>query len=447
MSFFSKGKSIEISGFFLLLLALFPILRPAVQSILILLFALSAILLNSAAFPVRIRNRTVRNLFWIFTAYYLWHFLSLLWSDDKTAGINMLQSSLVLFIFPVIFLFFHPNLTSKIRNRIEGILIISMLLLAYFWYAHYLDGVSHFQVLRLQEAPVNGFSFREQLSFFIEKGYYWISGSSIRGYRLAEITPKLFLHHGYLAAYFVMAFLSALRVFGRSKKVAIRIGCLLAAGIFLIFISYLPSVMNKLALLITTPLVIWQYLSKKFAWGFVVVLGLTGLIYGGINFDSIKSIKWVEKENVISKEPVVLDYFRYHVYSCAAEKAPEHFMFGMGSGDVQNYLNQCLPDKDWPGLSETRRLINTHSQFLHYFMTGGLIGLILFLLLGYKLFAQAISKGHVMVIVVGLIVLLNCIFENFLSRIWGAFFFMYFIFLYLPLDLPPNASKNDESTH
>lgn len=430
----SEEKKSKITGLFLASLSLFPILRPAFQSILIIGFCLASVVLYWDNFSKRIKNRNLVFTFFLLTGYHIWYVFSSIWSEDIVSSIADAQSNIVLLLFPFIFLFFHPPLTKNITERVQLVFVLAMLIYLILWYRSYLSGVSHYQILRLQELPIREYSLFEQIEYFISKGFYWISGSSIRGYRLANEEVKLFVHHNYVASYLVVAFYAALNIIVHAKNLAFRTLMFFPVLTFMGFVFYLPSKMNQLILLVAIPIFIYYYFGKRTAI-YLTGIGLIAscfLLYK--NREEVSTIKFVEKESLISKEPSIIDFYRYHVYSCSVDKIPDNYVFGMGKGDVQLYLNACLPNDEWPGLSEVRREYNTHSQLLNYLISGGIIGLFLFIGLWVKLFSLAFRQSHSWLLILLFVIFANTLFENYLSRLWGCFIFVFFTFIYLQTD-------------
>ncbi len=433
-----SDKKLKFLGFFLIAASLFPILPPAAQSILIVGFCLISIILYRKNFLKRIENRKVIVSFLFFISYYLWYLLSALWSNGVVEALVDAQSSLILLFFPVIFLFFLPKISQDTLRYILLLFVFVMAGYLVLWWQSYITGVSYYQVLDLKELPVKEYEFIDKISYFFNKGYYWISGTSIRGYRLADEEMKLFVHHNYIASYVTIGFYSALKSIHSTKKLLLKFALLLIAIVFLLFVFYVPSIMNQLALLITLPVFLYSFYGKKIAIAIILIgfIGVGQLIFK--NYDKIQTIKLVETDNLISTETSIIDFYRYHIYKCISYKIPDNFFLGMGKGDVQPYLNSCLPDDEWPGLSETKLKYNTHSQPLDYFISGGIIGLFLFIALLIRLFSLAFSQNRFLLIIL-IVIFANLLFENYLTRVWGAFSFMFFTLVLLQTDFTYNS--------
>ena len=439
----SEEKKLKISGLFLVCLSLFPILRPAYQSILIICFSFVSILFYHNNFLNRVSNKKVRITFILLTGYYIWHIFSSLWSEQIIDSLVDAQSSVILLLFPIVFIFFHPPINKLIVKRVQLVFVFAMLVYLFLWYQSYLVGISYYQTLSLEELPVKDYSFFEQIEHFIEKGFYLISGNSIRGYRLANEEVKLFTHHNYVASYFVLAFYGVLNLIFSIEKLLWRFLLLIPMFLFLGIIFYLPSKMNQLVLLAGLPVFAYYFFGKKIALMFIFI-GIVGSCFAFYkNREKLAAVKFIEKENLLSKDASIIDFYRYHVYNCITDKLPENFWLGMGKGDVQPFLNSCLPNDEWPGLSKEKREYNTHSQPLSYLISGGIIGLVLFILLWMKLLALALTQKRAMLMIVLLVIFANTIFENYLTRAWGSFLFVFFTFIYLQNDVIGLTVKQD----
>ncbi|MGB2759232.1 MAG: O-antigen ligase family protein [Maribacter stanieri] len=441
METLNEEKKIKISGLFLVGLSLFPILRPALQSILIIVFCIISVVLYHKNFLRRIRIRKLKITFLCLTSYYIWHVFSSFWSEEVFGSLADAQSNCILLLFPIVFLFFHPPIPKLITIRVQLGFVLAMLIYLFLWYRAYLLGVSYYQIIKLEELPVIESSFLNQIEYFLDNGFYMISGTSIRGYRLANEEMKLFVHHNYVASYFVLALYSAINLIFTSKKIICKFLLIISSFLFLVIIFYLPSKMNQLVLLASIPILIFYIFEKKLALTLVLV-GIVSCCFVFYNYqEKLVTVKLVEKENLTSKDPSIIDFYRYHVYNCITDKIPENLLFGMGKGDVQPFLNSCLPDDEWPGLSNEKIEYNTHSQALSYLISGGIIGFLLFIIFWIKLFSLAFSKERLMFIIFLIVIFANTIFENYLTRVWGSFIFAFFTFIFLKNDFIEFRSK------
>ncbi len=112
---------------------------------------------------------------------------------------------------------------------------------------------------------------------------------------------------------------------------------------------------------------------------------------------------------------------RAGIFACNASLTKEHWLLGVGPGDVQTALNECLS-----GFKTHVYQIhdyNTHNEYINYLLTCGLLGLLVFVgVLGYSMFRSIKHKNllHLYFLVFMSICFLS---ENYLDRQAGVTFF------------------------
>ena len=119
---------------------------------------------------------------------------------------------------------------------------------------------------------------------------------------------------------------------------------------------------------------------------------------------------------------------RRGILHCSAKIIKEHWLWGVGPGNVQNELNQCYGDFDH-SVYEGRDY-NTHDQYFDYWASMGILGPLLLLTLLCVAGFRAFSSGlHIGVSVVGIFAICM-VTENLLLRQYGIVSFSYFLCLY-----------------
>jgi len=115
---------------------------------------------------------------------------------------------------------------------------------------------------------------------------------------------------------------------------------------------------------------------------------------------------------------------RHEIYKCNSELLAEHWLLGIGIGNVQPALNSCYERNGQEKLREME--FNTHNQYAQIWLSNGLPGLIIFILmLGIPLFISIKKKD--LPYQVFLIMMIICFFtENLLARQHGVVFFAFF---------------------
>jgi O-antigen ligase len=164
-----------------------------------------------------------------------------------------------------------------------------------------------------------------------------------------------------------------------------------------------------------------------------------------IILSSILAITIISNRYIIQRIAIEKGEPRIAIWQCAKsivdEKGFNYFTGTFSSEVVDNKLISCYNSKEvsngpywWIGKNNYK--YNTHNQFLWFFTSYGLIGIILFLFVfvihicNFYKFKNEYSLFFV------LIFLFQCLFENVLSRQLGIYVFLWFCFIFI------NSSKN-----
>lgn len=120
---------------------------------------------------------------------------------------------------------------------------------------------------------------------------------------------------------------------------------------------------------------------------------------------------------------------RAGIIRCDIALLENNWLFGLGTGDVQDALNNCFSNYTTDVYS--KHDYNTHNEYLNVWLTAGLLGIgtLLYLLIGG--FAGAV-KFDLTLFAYFFVFIFICFFtENFLDRQVGITFFVFFHTLYL----------------
>ncbi len=126
---------------------------------------------------------------------------------------------------------------------------------------------------------------------------------------------------------------------------------------------------------------------------------------------------------------------RIFLFKCAYKSLTTTPFFGYGFSHSNIEINKCL-------ISETGHdlKLNTHNQFVDFFLATGVIGLMAFIFWLFNIFKKALLTKDYMFIVVFLMYFFCMLFENVLNRQTGIIFFSFIIsFLF-------NTSDNKSET-
>ena len=126
-----------------------------------------------------------------------------------------------------------------------------------------------------------------------------------------------------------------------------------------------------------------------------------------------------EKENDYNQG---VDFVRYSLYKEAFSIFKNNMLLGLGLGDYKAELNK--------NIQFSSIHYNSHSQYIYYAMVGGVFNLLLFIISQlfcvYKLF----HYKDVFLLSFCVICIANCLFENFLNRLWGVWMYSVFFILF-----------------
>jgi O-antigen ligase len=110
-----------------------------------------------------------------------------------------------------------------------------------------------------------------------------------------------------------------------------------------------------------------------------------------------------------------------------------NFVFGVGTGDIQDELNKEYQLEGVKVLAIANNL-NTHNQFLEVLVENGFIGILLFLWLFGIMFYLSLKEANIIYLMFIMIAFISFFFETMLNRLAGVSFFPLFSFLLIYRD-------------
>ena len=119
---------------------------------------------------------------------------------------------------------------------------------------------------------------------------------------------------------------------------------------------------------------------------------------------------------------------RYEVWKNTLAVYRNHPLFGVGTGDLKNELNQQYRIS---GFNEGLEFnLSPHNQFLHTLLLLGIPGLTVLMLIFILTFRQSILYRNKIMVVLLIAVLINCITEGILEKQAGVLFFVFFLIIF-----------------
>jgi hypothetical protein len=402
-------------NFVLALAAFFPILPNAGQSIVFGLFLVVSLSYNFFL------KKTVKHNFADFLfltstiAYYFFALLTFSYSSTISLDFQIIQSNIILFFFP--FLLFLNNKDEEKVNLIPiYIFILSSLIflvilfysfklgidLSYKYYNNQIDFRNYKEVAFYKFLLTNQYEFIESLS---EWGYY-------KKQQLVEINH----HHTFLAALFNLCIIFTLYLIEISKKKFLIFALFLLLLFEILLVLYFDSKVNVLFLILAfVVLIIFKFKKKIFNLSFLkVILSILTLTLI-LNFDLIKE-----------KSQLFIDKDRLILYRNVIPIIKENLIFGIGINNVNKALDSVMVNEKHIYIFNKLVYLKTpHSQYLFYLISGGITNLILFLVMFYVFIHLFVKKDNIYGFLFIILIMLNCLFEDFFNRAWGVYIFTF----------------------
>jgi O-antigen ligase len=121
---------------------------------------------------------------------------------------------------------------------------------------------------------------------------------------------------------------------------------------------------------------------------------------------------------------------RLEIWKSSLNIARDNFVFGVGTGDIQDELNKEYKEPGNTGLDNANNL-NAHNQLLEVLLENGFIGIVFFLSLFVMMTYIAVKEHNHIYLMFNIIVFVSFMFESMLNRLAGVSFFSLFSFMLL----------------
>ena len=380
-------------------LALVPLLKENVNSILIISCALLTLVYN---FQTK-QKRKLKPELWLLTLpFWMFFFYKLLSFDINFDSVLI---HLPFLILPIIFAYRPAYINTAIKKKSLFVFQTSVILQCVIYVLFF-----------LVNNPLNKFFYvQNNIPFFRE----YVSENY-----LFEIHPT------YFSSFLLVSFTISLFLLIRHKK---NILAMINMPIMVFFIVLFSSRMILIILLLTITFAILYLIFKKgfkqSAW--VLLIGfflLAALVYPA---KDVIGERFKEIKTEINK-PIVGDYYnstntRIEILKCYFIVLKEVPFFGYGD-KLQEKLNACYKENNNSDFY-LKQTFNTHNYYINLIAYGGWIFLLLFS--GYLFFIyKKINYSALGVFLLIQFLLINLT-ENYFSRHYGIVLFTYLISMFI----------------
>ncbi|MCM4165941.1 MULTISPECIES: O-antigen ligase [unclassified Arenibacter] len=387
----------------LLLLALFPLLKFNVASILIITVAVIGI----SSYYIKKEGQTGSSLkyFILCSIFPIILIITLLYSHNINDGLNSIQRSLSIMVIPAVIFFFHPSISHKKVNLIIVVFGASCLLLTFYIY---------FELF-------NSGTF---LTFWEDDITFWENPFRTVLFNLQYVD----IHPTYFSMWVLFIVLWLLNQLINTKDKKTQILLLLIIGYFLFTILLFSARGPIIGFVIASFFLMLTKIKSIRGKFFVSVLSISLIILAITQISFLKA-RFVDEFSAQKFRPPVgnahtSSNIRIGIYKCVLDIYGEYPILGVGVGDVQDKLDACYYQFHTRVYQETE--YNTHSTYFQILLSGGLLGLIIFGLAGSYQFIIAINYENKIYLAFLILIFTIMLFENLFSRMHGAIFYALF---------------------
>jgi O-antigen ligase len=344
-----------------------------------------------------------------FAALYLLYCIGMLYSTNLTYGWFDLEVKLSMFIFPLVFATSDLSTVTRSRFRliplsfVAGCIIGSLVLIVHATMGYFTTGVKDL-------------FYYVHFAWYFHSSYiamYYIFGIGITLSYLWEIVGKKNIYKT-LFVCFILLYLEGM-VFLLSSKAGLLTLVItqLSFLVILLFRNVGPVKVSAIALAM---IAIFLGFSQLFPFAFKRISHANSMV------SSTKNIKTNPNDGTIARKEIT---------KVSLELIQQHFVFGVGTGDVKDsYLEQY---KDRSLLPLLKNKLNAHNQYFQTWIAVGFTGVVLLFLYLVVPAYKAMKKGHLLYVLLLVLFGINLFFEAMLETQAGVVFYAFFNVLLFPV--------------
>ncbi len=330
--------------------------------------------------------------------FYLFHIISLFYSKNMSHAFGDLKIKLPFLLLPLFFSTISNECFSK-KNIIKYFSAFIIGCIIFFLYNFYLSYITYYNNITTS----TDIFFYSDLTRRLHPGYaalFSSMGVGLAGYLITQCKRKYSIL--YALAILILT-IQTILFSSKSGYISLILGLLF--GFYFIICS-----LNKTKIIITSI-------------SFIIILGLFGWSLKNISFinarlsDVTPALKGTSNKNSSSA-------VRIQLWQSSLKIIPQHFWFGVGSGDIRDDLKKEILEID-PNAKYAQ--YNPHNQFLQTFLALGLFGFIaLFAFIIFTPIFLGIKNNYLLLVLLALMGFVNCFVESMMERQAGVMFFTFF---------------------
>lgn len=389
----------------------------------IAIFILAACWLFESSLATKWQRIKHNRLFLVFIQLFLVYIAGLAYSENHSQGFFEIEKKLSVLLFPLVFATLNPISSEDMKQLFKWFIIFtslaSLVCLSYAVYLNYKEG---YTLSFLYDALVFNKRYPGKYNFF---NFWYFT------YKL--LVSPIHMHPVYFAMYLVFSSCLAVWLWWDMSGVKKNRNVLVVLLLMFNFISVVLLASRTqlfILLLLATFFIIYQaYVRKRLIRGVLFIL----LVYSlGLVFILLNPFT---RERFIDSNKVGVHFsnnkygegglsLRMHKWKYTLETIRENVLFGTGTGDSQDRLQETYKKHDFKIGYNLR--FNAHNQFLQVALELGVIGLISFLICLFVPLYYAFKEARWLYVVFLIIFLISCLTESMLEVNKGIVFYTFF---------------------
>ncbi|MBK9760676.1 MAG: O-antigen ligase family protein [Flavobacteriales bacterium] len=381
-------------------LALMPLLSTR-GMVLMIAFWIIVLLARSILDPTPVQQDA-----WRWTAFLALPFLLMLpdifRAPSLSIGWSFAERSASLLLFPVGFLLMGAPTSDRFREAMMDLFTLAALVLAGWSNGHLL--VHGFPA---DTHAGENFSYAYRTAFSASTGlhppygsYFFLGAALFQLDRLIDMARRPW----WRVAAITILFFAALLLASRMPLIAFA-----TASAVVLFVR-LP-----------------RLVALRWALGVFFSIAILAVVVPGVRERVAEVVASMKGHTVYP--PLNSFNIRVPIATCSLELISDHWLLGIGQANVQPALDACYQRFEQPSLLDGS--YGTHNQLFHWWLSFGLIGLVLYVVYFGTLLITAWQRRDAIQLGFTVLILLCCITENVLSRQWGVVLFACFNALFL----------------
>ena len=355
------------------------------------------------------KQRVLKNpLAGSFLALFFLGLISLLWTENMDAGLKAIEIKFSFLAFSIFLplIFFKNNKFNQVLN----ILTVSSVVYIFL-------------------------SFARAVYFYYQTNDLSVFYGSALGFRVSQEGP--FVHPTYVSFYFLtLTLIWGKNLIDGSKEISIsssigKIGLLFCFIVFLFFCSSKAGLLG-LGIVVLLLLVFFAKKEKKILQSVGVLLLFVLITCIGVYNTNLKTKleqAYIEFTNPDLKPDANLKSTgaRIWIWKASKELIKQNTLLGVGIGDTKDELSKMYKTMGIKTLEKSN--LDSHQQFLQTFLTLGVLGISLLLLIFVILFYLSYKQKNFILFGFTLLYFVFGFTESMLETQAGILFFVFFTFL------------------